>query len=153
MTKILIILFVGLIFEGVGVVLLKDGINLVCQGRDVTMSNMLPLVLKGVVQPKILLGVFFEAIFFGCLLYLMSQKDISFVWPLTSLSFVVTTGMAVIYLKEPVTLARWVGTALIMIGAAIITWNEKQNERQKPPPTSMTAAAASATAPDAPQNQ
>ncbi|MEI7730896.1 MAG: EamA family transporter [Verrucomicrobiota bacterium] len=131
MTKILVILFVGLVCEAIGVVLLKDGIDGICKGRDVTLVNILPLFLKGVVNIKILLGVFFEAVFFACLLYLMSQKDISFIWPLTSLSFVVTTLAAVLYLKEHVTPARWIGVSLIMLGAGIITWNEKQTEKLK----------------------
>jgi drug/metabolite transporter (DMT)-like permease len=131
MTKLLIVLFIGLICEAIGVVLLKEGINAVCKGQDVTFQNALPLFLKGIVHLRVVLGVFFEALFFLCLLYLMSQKDISFIWPLTSLSFVMTTLAAVIYLREPVSVARWLGVALIMLGAAIITWNEKQTERLK----------------------
>ena len=125
MIKILIVLVVGLVCEAAGVVLLKEGIDSVCKGRDVTIVNIIPVVLKGATNAKILLGVFFEAVFFACLLYMMSQKDISFVWPLTSLSFVMTTLAAVFYLKERVDAARWVGVALIMCGAAFITWSEK----------------------------
>lgn len=141
MTKILIVLLIGLVCEAVGVVLLKEGINAVCKGQDVTLQNAFALFLKGVVHPRVILGVFFEALFFVCLLYLMSQKDISFVWPLTSLSFVMTTLAAVIYLKEPVSVARWLGVALIMVGAAIITWNEKQNERLKEQGSAAVAVA------------
>lgn len=130
MTKIIIVLIVGLVCEAVGVVLLKEGIDIVCKGRDVTVANIIPTVLRGATNARILLGVFFEAVFFACLLYLMSQKDISFVWPLTSLSFVMTTLAAVFYLKENVTAARWAGVALIMLGAGLITWSEKSKERQ-----------------------
>ena len=42
------------------------------------------------VNPSVLLGVFFEALFFVCLLVLMAESDISFLWPLTALSFVLT---------------------------------------------------------------
>jgi drug/metabolite transporter (DMT)-like permease len=140
MTKILVVLFIGLVCEAIGVVLLKEGINAVCKGQDVTLQNAFPLFLKGVAQLRVILGVFFEALFFVCLLYLMSQKDISFIWPLTSLSFVMTTLAAVFYLKEPVSTARWLGVALIMVGAAIITWNEKQNERLKEHSTAAAPA-------------
>ena len=37
-----------------------------------------------------LLGILFEACFFGVLLYLLSQKDVSLIWPLTSLGFLIT---------------------------------------------------------------
>ena len=128
MSKILIILFIGLICEAAGVVLLKEGIDNVCKGRDVTLVNIIPLVLKGATNVKILLGVFFEAVFFACLLYMMSQRDVSFIWPLTALSFVMTTLAAVFYLKEPVSGMRWAGVALIMMGAGLITWSEKIKE-------------------------
>lgn len=141
MLKILSILFVGLVFEAVGVVLLKGGIDTICQGKSVTLQNILPIVLKGALNPKILLGVLFEALFFVGLLYLISQKDVSFIWPMTSLSFVITTLAAVLYLKEHVSAERWIGVALIMAGAALITWNEKQNELRKASPPGAVAAA------------
>jgi drug/metabolite transporter (DMT)-like permease len=132
MTKIIIILIVGLICEAAGIVLLKESIDAICKGRDVTLVNITPIVLKGITNWKIIIGVALEAVFFACLLYMMSQKDISFVWPLTSLSFVITTLAAVFYLREHVSGTRWAGVALIMVGAALITWSEKQKEAQRP---------------------
>jgi drug/metabolite transporter (DMT)-like permease len=145
MTKILTVLFIGLVCEAIGVVLLKAGIDKVCQGQEITMQNAFPLFFRGVIHPQVVLGVFFEALFFVGLLYLMSQKDISFVWPLTSLSFVMTTLAALLYLKEQITPARWVGVSLIMLGAGIITWNEKTLERQKEKTAVAHAQAASAS--------
>jgi drug/metabolite transporter (DMT)-like permease len=133
MAKILIILVVGLVCEAAGVVLLKDGIDTICKGKDITLMNIVPTVLKGATNLKIILGVALEAAFFACLLYMMSQREISFVWPLTSLSFVMTTLAAVFYLKEHVSGARWIGVALIMMGAGFITWSEKvKDAREKP---------------------
>jgi uncharacterized membrane protein len=128
MTKIIIILIIGLICEAAGVVLLKKGIDQICRGKDVTVANIIPTVLKGATNMTIVLGVALEAVFFACLLYMMSQREISFVWPLTSLSFVMTTLAAVFYLKEHVDSARWVGVALIMLGAGLITWSEKKKD-------------------------
>lgn len=134
MAKILIILIVGLICEAAGVVLLKDGMDTICRGKDITLVNIVPTVLKGATNLKIILGVALEAAFFACLLYLMSQREISFVWPLTSLSFVMTTLAAVFYLNEHVSAARWLGVAFIMMGAGFITWSEKVKEpREKAP--------------------
>lgn len=138
MTKIIIILIVGLICEAAGVVLLKEGIDQVCKGKDVTLANIIPTVLKGATNARILLGVALEALFFACLLYLMSQREISFVWPLTSLSFVMTTLAAVFYLREHVSGTRWAGVALIMMGAALITWSEKRKEIQHTDPVEQT---------------
>jgi uncharacterized membrane protein len=72
----------------------------------------------------VLLGVFFEALFFACLLVLMSKADISFLWPLTGLSFVFATFAAIWFLHEHVSATRWIGVALIMIGAGFISYSE-----------------------------
>ena len=134
MAKILIILFVALIFEALGVVILKQGIDRITaeekarQGGQIEVSvrSVLRLIGHGFINPRVLLGVLFEAIFFAGLLMLMGQRDISFVWPLTSLSFVMTTFASIFILKEHVSAARWAGVALIMLGAAFITWSEKR---------------------------
>ena len=141
MAKILTVLFVALMFEALGVVILKQGIDRITaqeklrQGGEIKINSrsVLRLMGRGFVNPSILAGVFFEAIFFAGLLVLMGQKDISFVWPLTSLSFVMTTVAAILILKEHVSAARWVGVALIMLGAAFITWSEKKTAPGKSP--------------------
>lgn len=100
--------------------------------QAVSPSQIRQLVGRGVTNQHILLGVFFEALFFICLLMLMSKADVSFVWPLTSLSFVVTTIAAKIYLHEHVSALRWSGVCLIMMGAALITWTEKAAPSARP---------------------
>ena len=138
MTKVLLILMGGLVCEAIGVVLLKEGVDSLCKGRAISVVNLLPVVLKGALHPKIVLGVFFEAVFFACLVFLMSQKNISFLWPLTSMSFVLTALAAVFYLKEHVSGVRWFGVALIMLGVAFITWDEKRNEAKAESPSPQT---------------
>jgi drug/metabolite transporter (DMT)-like permease len=76
------------------------------------------------------LGVFFEAIFFGFLLYMLSQKDVSIVWPLTALGFVITSLAARIFFNEQISSLRWAGICLIMLGAGLVTWSAKQKEKE-----------------------
>ena len=132
MLKLLVILLIGLLFESTGVVLLKKGMIQVGEVKAINVSEIGRVLAAGATNPQILLGVFFEALFFACLLILMSQSDISFLWPLTALSFVFATLAAILFLHEQVTLIRWVGVVLIMIGAACISYSEHQKE--KPPP-------------------
>jgi uncharacterized membrane protein len=67
-------------------------------------------------------------LFFGSLLYLMKHGDVSFVWPLTSLGFVLTTIAAKYVLHEQISALRWFGVALIVAGAGVITFTEKSKE-------------------------
>ena len=70
-----------------------------------------------------------EALFFFCLLFLLSRADVSFVWPLSGLSFLFTTVAARFLLKEEVVPLRWFGVVLIVAGAMVIAYTEKARER------------------------
>src|SRR6185295_17387206 len=132
MFKLLLILLVGLVFESTGVILLKKGMTHIGDLHGYNLAEMLRVAKAGITSPQILLGVFFEALFFGCLLILMSKSDISFLWPLTALSFVFATLAAMIFLGESVSWIRWAGVALIMLGAAFISYSE---HAKKPAPS------------------
>ncbi len=135
MAKLLIILLIGLLFEAVGVVYLNKGLRQVGEVKQISVGEILRVVKSGVTNANILLGVLFEAIFFGTLLTLMSKgADISFIWPLTALGFVFTTLAAKFILNEHVPLVRWGGVLLIMAGAALITYSEKKEEKKPAPP-------------------
>jgi drug/metabolite transporter (DMT)-like permease len=131
MTKLLIILLIGLVFESTGVVLLKKGMTQIGDIKKINVSEVLRVMKSSVTSPQILLGVFFEALFFGCLLVLMSRSDISFLWPLTGLSFVFATFAAILFLGEQVSTIRWVGVALIVLGAGFISYSEKRGDLPK----------------------
>ena len=137
MTKILAILIIGLVFEAVGVVFLSAGLKQIGELQQVSLAEISRLLARGAVNRNILLGVFFEAIFFGCLLYLLSQRDVSLIWPLTSLGFVITAIAAKIILKEDVSALRWAGVALIVVGAALVSYSEKAKSK---PADAMPAA-------------
>jgi len=132
MLKLLLILLIGLVFESTGVILLKKGIKYIGPLNSVSIAETVRVVKAGVTSPRILFGVFFEALFFGCLLVLMSQSDISFLWPLTGLSFVFATFGAMWFLGEQVSSIRWAGVVLIMIGAGLISYSEQQKEKHQP---------------------
>ena len=137
MLKLIFILLIGLIFESTGVILLKKGMTQIGDMQKVSASEVWRIVKSGVTSPQILLGVLFEALFFGCLLILMSKSDISFLWPLTGLSFVFATFAAIWFLGERVSPARWAGVVLIVAGAVLISYSEHAKpEVQAPASTS-----------------
>jgi len=132
MSKLLLILLIGLVFESTGIVLLKKGMNQIGDMKAIAISESLRVFKAGVTNPQILLGVFFEALFFGCLLILMSRSNISFLWPLTGLSFVFATFAAIIFLQEQVSAIRWAGVFLIVVGAGLISYSEHRTVAPKP---------------------
>ena len=138
MAKLLFILLIGLVFESTGIILLKKGMTHVGTAQTLTANEVVRIVKTGLTNSQILLGIFFEALFFICLLILMSKSDISFLWPLTALSFVFATLAAMVFLHEQVSNVRWVGVVLIMLGAALISYSEQR--KAKPGPTSALVA-------------
>jgi drug/metabolite transporter (DMT)-like permease len=140
MAKLIIVLLVALFFEAIGVVFLSKGIKEIGALKEPNVAGVVSLVGRAISNPHVLAGVFFEALFFIGLLYLISQADVSFVWPLTSLSFVVTTLAAKIYLHEHVSAMRWSGVCLIMLGAALITLTEKAKKPEGHPGATTAAS-------------
>lgn len=137
MLRFVVILLIGLVLEAVGVVLLSRGLKDIGELQGVTVAEVVRLAKSGVTHPKILLGVAFEAAFFGILLFLLSRADVSLVWPLTSLGFVITALAAKFYLHEHVSGLRWAGVALIVLGAALVSWSERA---KAPPPPALAPA-------------
>jgi drug/metabolite transporter (DMT)-like permease len=133
MVRLLIILLFGLACESTGVILLKKGMTHIGDIQGYNAAEMLRVFKAGATSPQILLGVAFEAVFFGCLLLLMAKSEISFLWPLTALSFVFATFAAMIFLGESVSWIRWLGVIFIMIGAAFISYSEHAREKPAPP--------------------
>ena len=122
-------LLIALVFEAVGVVFLSKGLKEIGEVSRISVSEIAVIVARGAKNPNLLLGVLFEAIFFGALLYLLSHRDVSLIWPLTSLGFVITAIAARFFLHEQVSWVRWSGVLLIVLGAGLVTWSEKLKDR------------------------
>jgi len=130
MAKILIILVIAFTFEAVGVITLKRGLDQIgprYTERKATLplwKNVLKLIGDWFTNKNVLLGLLLETAFFILLQVLLGGSDVSFIWPLTALSFVMTTLAAKIFLHERVDAVRWGGVVLIIIGAALISYSE-----------------------------
>lgn len=138
MTKIIFILLIAFAFEAFGVIQLKEGINRIkvqYVAREATtpkLKNIVKLVGNWFANKNILLGLLLETIFFVLLQYLLGQRDVSFIWPLTAVSFIMTTLAAEFILHEKVNAMRWSGVIVIVIGAALISYGEHQKDAEKP---------------------
>lgn len=147
MAKILIILVIAFSFEAIGVITLKTGLDRITTRYTARAAatprwkNVLKLVADWFTTKAVLLGLLLETIFFVLLQYLLAQKDVSFVWPLTAMSFVMTTLAAKFILGEHVDTIRWSGVALILLGAMFISYGEYH---KAPPPQNDTPPPAAA---------
>src|SRR3954471_6228182 len=139
MLKLTVILLVALVFEAVGVVWLSQGLKQIGELRQVTVSELFQMTCRGACNPWLLLGVLFETIFFVTLLYLLKNWDVSLVWPLTSLGFVLTTLAAKVIRDEHVNGWRWGGVALIVVGAMLVGYSERAKKSRAVSPMTSPA--------------
>ena len=146
MTKLILFLLCALVLEAIGVVLLSKGLKQIGELQSYTVVEIGRLIGRGVTNPWILLGTAMETAFFVMLLVLLKGNDVSLIWPLTSLGFVLTALTARFINHETVSPLRWAGVALIVIGAGFVAWSEKAKERAA---SQAEAANVSAAQPDA----
>lgn len=138
MFKLLLILIIGLMFEAVGVVFLSQGLHEIGEVKRISAAEIGRIIARGAMNKNILLGILFETCFFGVLLYLLSQKDVSLIWPLTSLGFVITAIAAHYVRHEHVSALRWTGVIIIVIGASLVAWSEQSKTKSAPPAPEST---------------
>lgn len=133
MAKIVLILIAALVCEAIGVVFLSQGLKQIGGVERFSPSQIKRVIVRGITNRNILCGVALEAIFFAALLVLLAKADVSLIWPLTAMGFVLTTLAARFIRHEEVTPLRWSGVVLIMIGAGLVGWSEKQKKDAQRP--------------------
>ena len=140
MIKLLIILLIGLAFEAFGVIVLKKGIDAdrrAIQRRKSAagLEKRHPLVGNCSRTRTSCSACCSRRFSSSCCNTCSAKSDVSFVWPLTAMSFVMTALAAQFLLHERVDAVRWSGVALIVLGAAFISYSEqpRKNPRRRPP--------------------
>ena len=68
---------------------------------------------------------------------MLSRRDVSFIWPLTSLGMIFTTVAAGTFLHEKVSVVRWAGVLLIAVGALLTSYSEQV--KNAPPPDAASS--------------
>jgi len=78
------------------------------------------VVLRAFRQPWMWAGIAMMALAFFALLGALSAYNVSFVVPVTALSYVAGAFGGIIFLHERVNLQRWVGVLLVAIGVTLV---------------------------------
>jgi hypothetical protein len=121
MAKWILLFVIGIVFESTGLVFIKKGMTAFPEVRPLTVSKMPGVVKTAATNGQILLGVFCQAVVFTCTLALMTQIDISLLWPLTGPGFVVATVAGAVFSHNHVSSLRWAEVIQSMVGAALIS--------------------------------
>jgi ceramide glucosyltransferase len=118
--KTFLLLALLVTFSSVGEILSAKGMR---QVGDVSHRprEILRAVGRAVRNKYLFLSVCFLALSFFTFLSLLSYADLSYVVPLTAVSYITNTVGAKLLLKEKISRSRWAGTLLVAAGVAVIS--------------------------------
>jgi multidrug transporter EmrE-like cation transporter len=115
-TMVLICVLVG----AFGQVIWKQGMSSLDKINGVNDLLKFETIFNIFTNKYIILGVLLYGSAFVLWLAAMSTLDVSFMYPMLSLAYVMTAVFAVVFLGEVVTFSRWAGIALVVIGCFLI---------------------------------
>lgn len=70
-------------------------------------------------------GILMSAIAFGALLAMLSMQDVSFVVPVTALSYAAGAAGARLLLGEHISRERWLGIAVVCVGVTLVWLSQR----------------------------
>jgi len=88
--------------------------------HDFRPRALLQFVLRAMRLPWMWMGIFMMALGFFALLAILSFREVSFVVPVSALSYVVGAVGAKLFLGERITRNRWLGIAVVAIGVTLV---------------------------------
>jgi drug/metabolite transporter (DMT)-like permease len=121
MIKTLSVLAIAIIMVSLGDMLLAHGMKRIGAVTSYTPTALYQMGLRVFSNPSIIIGILFLSGFFFLWLAVLSWSDLSFVLPLTALSYVLTAFLSIYFLDESISPLRWAGTILICVGVALVT--------------------------------
>lgn len=83
--------------------------------------KLVSAILRMVRNPYLIAGVICMAVSFFSFISLLSYADLSFVVPLTAVSYITNTLGARFFLDERISKERWMGTLLVAFGVALVS--------------------------------
>ena len=119
--NIFLLLAVALVIEATGLVLIRKGMMGVGEISTFNIKELFGIFLRMITNKTLILGVFFNAIYFALFLTLLSRAELSFILPLTAVGYLMSGSFAQYFLMEHVSPLRWAGTLLIVAGVFLIT--------------------------------
>jgi len=111
------VLVLFILLKAVGNLLLAWGMKHFPQSMS---ADPVPFVLA-MLDPFVALGVLALVLALLMRMALLSLADLSYVLPVTAIGYVIAAFLGKTFLHEAVSGQRWLGTALIFVGAALVS--------------------------------
>jgi len=116
-----LILFTLIVASGTGGELcVSRAMKAVGEAASFHPAEIVRVILRALREPWMWAGVGMMALAFFALLGALSSFNVSFVVPVTALSYVAGAFGGVVFLHERVSLQRWLGVLLVAIGVTLV---------------------------------
>jgi multidrug transporter EmrE-like cation transporter len=115
------VLFLILICVGMGVIgqlSMKKGMNTI--GNIVVKDVLSTRIFEILLQEYVFIGMIFYVLASFLWLVILSQEELSFVYPLISIGYIITAILSKLFFNESLTLFRFLGILLIFGGVYLI---------------------------------
>lgn len=124
-----IVILLHIVCQVFGDVWLSRGMREIGAVNSVEIGAFVVIAVQFLTSPWIWLGIAF--LISSLILYLvaLSRFDLSYVLPITAFTYVLSTALAVLILREHVSPIRLLGTCIITAGAFVVGWDEQQHPR------------------------
>ena len=119
------LLFLIVVSGTAGELCVSRAMKSVGEVHDFRPRSILRFVLQSLRLPWMWLGIALMGMGFFSLLAILSFQEVSFVVPVSALSYAAGAFGAKAFLGERINRNRWVGIAVVCIGVTIVWWSRK----------------------------
>lgn len=116
----IILIVICIIGAAVGQIALKSGMGQIGEISSIRQLFNIGTLARIFTNVRILAGLLCYGVATILWLGAMSTLNISFMYPLLSLSYVITALIAVMFLRENITLSHWIGIFMVVGGCLLI---------------------------------
>ncbi len=106
----------SLIFSSIGLAAIGQIVLKIGMAKNGEISLAFGPLFRAFSNPFVLGGLFLYGVSLIIWLVVLSRENLSFAYPMVAFSYVLTTILAKVILKEDVSLFRWFGLSLILTG-------------------------------------
>ena len=135
--RLAVVLTVAIVANSLGNLFLSTGMKQYGASPPLGGPWLLQTAVRVVTNSWLIAGVLLLLIFLGAYLTALSWADLSFVLPATAPAYLLTEGLSRFFLNETVSVTRWAGTVLIVVG----TWLVSRTHASSAPSHAIPAAA------------
>ena len=124
MFKTMGLMFIAVIAVTIGDIWMSQAMKSIGEVNITGVRSLWATAVKVFSTPKVWMATACMAMFFFMWISVLSWADLTYVLPLTALTYVFNAMLAPKMLGETVTPTRWLGVILIAIGVAIVAFSE-----------------------------